>query len=176
MAFRFPGRRGVAVGVAIARHADLQAFLAFGPVPHCLERQRTFDLPAVRIRNCQRQAAIGEFLRNEVQPGPRRGCRNDGRRALVRRVAEQVARSGAVPLTVLLDPPRFGRGGRRLLAAAEAGGAAIVVVSEQRDSSLPAALSLEIRRNTDSCITELTITMRPKPRSIIAGRKARVTE
>lgn len=58
--------------------------------------------------------------------------------------AEQLVRSGAVPLTVLLDPPPLGRAGRRLALAAEAGRSALVVVSDRRDQGLPTAMRLEI--------------------------------
>ena len=58
--------------------------------------------------------------------------------------AEQLARSGALPLVVLLDPPPLGRSGRRLQHAAEAGRCAVVVLSERADADLPAALRLEM--------------------------------
>lgn len=57
--------------------------------------------------------------------------------------AEQLARSGAVPLVLLLDPPPLGRSARRLLHAAEAGSCTVIVVDEQHDTSLPASLRIE---------------------------------
>ncbi|MBN1337623.1 MAG: hypothetical protein JXB39_16850 [Deltaproteobacteria bacterium] len=59
--------------------------------------------------------------------------------------AEQVLRSGAVPLVVLLDPAPFGRSGWRLLRAAEEGDAVLAVVAEAPDPGLPAALRLATR-------------------------------
>lgn len=58
--------------------------------------------------------------------------------------AEQLARSGAVALTVLLDPPPMGKAGRRLSLACEAGRSALVVVSDRIDPGLPTALRLEV--------------------------------
>lgn len=58
--------------------------------------------------------------------------------------AEQLARSGAVPFTVLLDPPPLGRAGRRLALAVEAGRTALVVITDRMDQGLPTALRLEI--------------------------------
>jgi hypothetical protein len=58
--------------------------------------------------------------------------------------AEQIARCGAVPLVVVLDPPRFGRGGRRLQFAAEEGNSAVVCVLEAMDRSLPASVRLVV--------------------------------
>lgn len=58
--------------------------------------------------------------------------------------AEQVARSGAVPLVVLLDLGPLGRAGVRLAKAAEAGRTTVVVVSEQSDEDLPAALRVGV--------------------------------
>lgn len=57
---------------------------------------------------------------------------------------EQLLRCGALPLVVLLDPPRLGRGARRLLRAAEDGGSTLVVLNEKRDAELPASLRLEM--------------------------------
>ena len=59
--------------------------------------------------------------------------------------AEQVLRSGAVPLVVLLDPAPFGRSGWRLLRAAEEGDAVLAVVAEAPDPGLPATLRLAPR-------------------------------
>lgn len=70
-----------------------------------------------------------------LQPGPER----------VAWTAEQLAGSGSVPLVVLLDAPRLGRGGLRLQRAAERGGCAVVVLSERSERSLPAALRLELQ-------------------------------
>lgn len=58
--------------------------------------------------------------------------------------AEQLARSGAVSLTVLLDPPPMGKAGRRLALAVEAGRSALVVLSDRLDPGLPTALRLEV--------------------------------
>lgn len=57
--------------------------------------------------------------------------------------AEQVARSGAVDMLLVLDAPPLGRGGVRLARAAEAGGMAVFVLSERPEAELPAALRLE---------------------------------
>jgi hypothetical protein len=62
--------------------------------------------------------------------------------------AEQVLRSGAVPLVVLLDPAPFGRSGWRLLRAAEEGDAVLAVVAEAPDPALPATLRLAPGRGT----------------------------
>jgi len=56
---------------------------------------------------------------------------------------EQLVRSGALPLVLLLDPPPLGRGGRRLLHAAEAGGCALIVLTEHLDTRLQPSLRLE---------------------------------
>lgn len=58
--------------------------------------------------------------------------------------AEQCARSGAVDLVLLLDPPPLHRAGRRLFHAAEAGRTAILVIQERIDPDLPARLRLEM--------------------------------
>ncbi len=58
--------------------------------------------------------------------------------------AEQLARSGAVPLVVLLDPPRHSRVGARLSRAAEQGRATVVIVSERSDVRLPATLRIQV--------------------------------
>lgn len=58
--------------------------------------------------------------------------------------AEQVARSGAAPLLVVVDGPPLGRGGRRLQHAAEEGGCVVLTLSERADPDLPAALRLEV--------------------------------
>lgn len=57
---------------------------------------------------------------------------------------EQLARSGAVPLVVLLDPPRQSRVGARLSRAAEQGRASVVLVSERSDVRLPATLRVRV--------------------------------
>lgn len=58
--------------------------------------------------------------------------------------AEQVARAGAVPLVVLLDPPPLGRAGARLVKAAEAGNCVVITLATKSDADLPAALRLSI--------------------------------
>ncbi len=58
--------------------------------------------------------------------------------------SEQLARSGAVSLVVLLDPPRQSRVGARLSRAAEQGRAAVVLVSERPDVRVPATLRLQV--------------------------------
>ncbi len=58
---------------------------------------------------------------------------------------EQLARSGAVPLVVLVDPPRQARIGMRLARAAEQGRATVVLVSERSDVRLPATLRLHVQ-------------------------------
>ena len=60
--------------------------------------------------------------------------------------ATQMAASGALAATVLLDVPRLGRAeGIRLLRAAEQGGGTVWVIGEQPLASLPAHLRLEVR-------------------------------
>lgn len=59
--------------------------------------------------------------------------------------AEQLARCGAVPVVVLLDPPPLRKDGRRLQHAAEAGDATVLVLSEAPQRGLPADLVLETR-------------------------------
>jgi RecA/RadA recombinase len=58
---------------------------------------------------------------------------------------EQLARSGAVPLIVLVDPPRQARIGARLTRAAEQGRATVIIVSERSDLRLPATLRLHVQ-------------------------------
>lgn len=58
--------------------------------------------------------------------------------------AEQVARSGAAEVLVVLDAPPFGRGGVRLARAAEAGGMLVFVLAERAEAELPASLRLEV--------------------------------
>ena len=74
-------------------------------------------------------------------PLPRLLLIRPGTRALW--ATEQLARSGAVPLVLLLDPPALGRGGRRLLHAAEAGSCALVLLTQRADLRLQPALRLE---------------------------------
>lgn len=57
--------------------------------------------------------------------------------------AEQLARSAALPLVVVLDPPPLGRGARRLQQAAEAGGCAVVLLTEAPDPHLRPDLRLQ---------------------------------
>jgi hypothetical protein len=57
--------------------------------------------------------------------------------------AEQVARSGAVDLLLVLDAPPLGRGGVRLARAAEAGGMVVFVLTERPEAELPASLRIE---------------------------------
>jgi hypothetical protein len=56
----------------------------------------------------------------------------------------QLAGSGALPVVVLLDPPRLGREGLRLVRAAESGHSTVFVLGEDRDPDLPAALQIEV--------------------------------
>ena len=65
---------------------------------------------------------------------------------------EQLARSGGLPLVVLLDPPPLRTGGRRLLHAAEAGDSTVVVVSEAPQRGLPASLAIKSIRPGEVCI------------------------
>ena len=58
--------------------------------------------------------------------------------------ATQLAGSGALPLVVLLDPPRLGREGLRLVRATESGHTTTLVLCEVRDPDLPAPLRVEI--------------------------------
>jgi protein ImuA len=69
-----------------------------------------------------------------VRPGQERACW----------ATEQLARSGAFPLLVLLDPAPLRRPGRRLLSAAEAGRGTVIVVHERPDPDLFAAVRLEV--------------------------------
>ncbi len=57
--------------------------------------------------------------------------------------AEQLARSGALALTLLLDPPPLGRAARRLRHAVETGHSALIVLSDRNDPDLAAHLRLE---------------------------------
>ncbi len=60
--------------------------------------------------------------------------------------ATQMAESGALAATILLDVPRLGSAeGRRLLRAAEQGGGTVWVIGEQPLSSLPAHLRLQVK-------------------------------
>jgi len=61
--------------------------------------------------------------------------------------AGHLARCGAFPLVVLLDPLRMGRGGRRLQLASEEGGTVIVRLSDSTDRSYPATLQLVMEGN-----------------------------
>ncbi len=56
---------------------------------------------------------------------------------------EQLARSGALPLVILVDPAPLGRGARRLLHAAEAGACSLVLLSEGKPVQLPVAVRLQ---------------------------------
>ncbi|MCB9796856.1 MAG: hypothetical protein H6741_29495 [Alphaproteobacteria bacterium] len=85
-------------------------------------------------------------------------------------VAEQLARSGAFPLTVLLEPPRLGRAGARLARAVEQGDSVVLVVSEQSDVKLPAALRLEAWGYQGARV-ELRVT---RLRGGLAGRRLRL--
>ncbi len=67
-----------------------------------------------------------------VRPGPDRSLW----------ATEQLARSTALALVVVLDLPRQGRAARRVLAAAESGRTPVVVLQEERDLDLPAGLCL----------------------------------
>ncbi|MCK6504131.1 hypothetical protein L6R53_12145 [Myxococcota bacterium] len=57
--------------------------------------------------------------------------------------AEQLARSAALPLVIVLDPPGLGRGARRLQQAAEAGGCAVILLTEAPDPHLRPDLRLQ---------------------------------
>jgi len=59
--------------------------------------------------------------------------------------AIQLAGSGAVPLVVVLDPPRLRRDGLRLNRAAEAGDATVIVFTESPDTDVAAAVRLHVR-------------------------------
>lgn len=59
-------------------------------------------------------------------------------------VSEQVARSGAADVLLVLDAPALGRGGIRLVRAAEAGNVLTFVLSGRTDPDLPAALRMEV--------------------------------
>ena len=58
--------------------------------------------------------------------------------------AVQLAGSGAVPLVVVLDPPRLRRNGLRLTRAAEAGDSTVIVFTESPDTDVPAAIRLHV--------------------------------
>lgn len=62
--------------------------------------------------------------------------------------AEQIARSGACPLLLILDPPGLGRAGVRLARACEQGDCAALVLVERSDRRLPAGLRLQVRGAT----------------------------
>ena len=70
-----------------------------------------------------------------VQPGPERAAW----------AAEQLTASGALPVVVLMDGPRLGRGGPRIQRSAERGGCSVLILSERSEKALPAALRLELR-------------------------------
>ena len=72
-----------------------------------------------------------------VRPGPSRALW----------ATEQLARSAATALVVVLDLPRQGRAGRRLLAAAESGRTPVVILQDERDLDLPAGLCLAMVRS-----------------------------
>jgi RecA/RadA recombinase len=59
--------------------------------------------------------------------------------------AVQLAGSGAVPLTVLLDPPRIGRNGLRLSRAAERGDSTVIVIGEARDADMVAGVRMAVQ-------------------------------
>ncbi len=63
--------------------------------------------------------------------------------------AEQLAGSGGVAATVLLDPGPLGRAGYRLLRAAEQGGSTVLVLAERAEQSLPASLRLQTLGSAD---------------------------
>ena len=69
-----------------------------------------------------------------IQPGARAGW-----------AAVQLARCGAFPVVVLLDPPALGRGGRRLQHAAEHGRCAVLVLSESREPTMPLSAHVVLR-------------------------------
>lgn len=56
--------------------------------------------------------------------------------------AEQLARCGALPLLLLLDPPPLGRGALRLAQAAEAGRCAVLLLGQRPDPHLRPSLRL----------------------------------
>jgi hypothetical protein len=57
---------------------------------------------------------------------------------------EQLLRSGAFGLVLLLDPPRLGRSGYRLARAAEAGGSTGILLVERGNSRLPAKVRVHM--------------------------------
>ena len=58
--------------------------------------------------------------------------------------ATQLAHCGAIPLVILLDPPRLARDGLRLLRATESGRSTAIVLSEQSDPQLSASIRLRM--------------------------------
>src|SRR5690349_23318859 len=58
--------------------------------------------------------------------------------------AEQLLRSGELPLVLVLDPPPPGRLGVRWMRAAEMGGTSGIVLLGRPDPGLPAKLRLEM--------------------------------
>ncbi|MDP2315375.1 MAG: hypothetical protein Q8P41_20930 [Pseudomonadota bacterium] len=106
-------------------------------------------IPLLERLTCQGRSVVLVDPMHQVHP-PGLGRVDLARLVLVRppgeRVAwaaEQVARSGAVDVLVVVDAPPFGRGGVRLARAAEAGGMAVFVLSERPEVELPASLRLE---------------------------------
>ena|GEM_PF-5528407 len=61
--------------------------------------------------------------------------------------ATQLAGSSAIPLTVLLDPPRLRRNGIRLMRAAEGGKSTVLVLGENQDPDLMVSLRIEVLGN-----------------------------
>lgn len=57
--------------------------------------------------------------------------------------AQQLASSGALPLVVILDPPRLARDAFRLIRAAEQGSSTVVVLTERPDPDLTAAIRIQ---------------------------------
>lgn len=85
-------------------------------------------------------------------------------------VAEQVARSGAVPLVVLVDLPAAERGGVRLVKAAEAGRSAVVALSPAPGVDLPAALRLSVEGWVEPQVVQVRCTRARDGRSVGARR------
>jgi len=107
-------------------------------------------LPALeRESQAGRPVAVVDVLERLHPPGLPRVC---WPRLLLLRpgperahwATEQLLRSGALILTVLLDPAPVRRAGYRLLRAAEQGRSALVVVSEAPDAGLPASLRMAV--------------------------------
>lgn len=78
-------------------------------------------------------------------------------------VTEQLAASGALACTVLLDPLPLRRGGIRLLRAAERGGSLVVVLAEREDPACPATVRLAVGGTPEAAVRVKVLRRRQGP-------------